>query len=173
MILTKKECDEIISWSEEFNIMNVRECSDVCSPNGLHKSKLDYEIAEVKRTPQTQWIFDKISHYLSLEYPNNKVSEREYFYLHKFEEGHKFTKHIDKDRQNDWVLVVGGILNDDFEGGRLLTYNPNGELATKMGELYTMDACILHEVTEITKGVRHSFVFFIEHKDLGLKKDVI
>lgn len=173
MILTREECNEIVSWGEMFNIMNVRECSDVCHPKGLYKSKLDYEIAEVKRNETTQWIFDKISDYLKEQYPNNKVSEREYFYLHKFEEGHKFTKHIDKDRQNDWVLVVGGILNKDFEGGRLLTYNPNGELATKMGELYTMDASTLHEVTEVTSGVRHSFVFFIEHKDLRLNKNIL
>lgn len=172
MILSKKECDEIISFGKEFEMTSVLVSSDA-HPSGLKKTKLEYDIAYVKRTENTQWVFDKISEYLSPIYPTNKVSEREYFYLHKFEKGNRFTKHIDKHRQNDWVLVVGGILNDDFEGGRLLTYNPDGELATKMGEIYTMDASVLHEVTEITKGVRHSFVFFIEQKDLGLEKVII
>jgi hypothetical protein len=172
MILTKKECEDIISFGKDFEMTSVLVSPDA-HPSGLKKNKLEYDIAYINRTEQTQWVFDRISEYLSSEYPMNKIAEREYFYLHKFEEGNRFTKHIDKHRQNDWVLVVGGILNDNFEGGRLLTYNPNGELATKMGELYTMDASILHEVTEITKGVRHSFVFFIEHKDLGLKKVII
>jgi hypothetical protein len=172
MILSKEECDKIISLSNDFEMSSVLVNPDI-HPAGLTKSKLDYDIAYVNRTETTQWIFDKISKYLKEKYPNNEVSKRESFSIHKFEEGHKFTKHIDKDRQNDWVLVVGGILNEDFEGGRLLTYNPDGELATKMGELYTMDASILHEVTEVTKGTRHSFVFFIEHKDLGLNKEVI
>lgn len=173
MIFTEKECNEIISWGPEFDIMNVRNCYDVCEPKGLYKSRLDYEIAEVKRTDKTQWVFDKISEYLKPQYPNNKVNKRKYFYLNKFGHGQRFTKHIDKDRYNEWVLVVGATLNDGFEGGKLLAYNPDKEFATKRGELYTMDASILHEVTEITKGVRYSFVFFIEHKDLGLTKQII
>lgn len=176
MILTKKECNEIISWSSDFKMTSVL-VSPAAAPAGLKKSKLDYGISKIDRNEKTQWMFDKISEYLKDEYPNNKLKEREYFYLHKFEEGHYFHKHIDRDRQNDWALVVGGILNEDFEGGRLLTYdvdgNLNGELATKMGEIYTMEVSVLHEVTTITKGVRHSFVFFVEHKDLNVKKLVI
>lgn len=172
MILSKKECDEIISFGKEFEMTSVLVSPDA-HPSGLKKTKLEYDIAYIKRTQDTQWVFDRISKYLSTTYPTNKVSEREYFYLHKFEKGNRFTKHIDKHRQNDWVLVVGGILNDEFEGGRLLTYNPDGELATQIGEIYTMDASVLHEVTEITNGVRHSFVFFIEQKDLGLEKVII
>jgi predicted 2-oxoglutarate/Fe(II)-dependent dioxygenase YbiX len=66
-------------------------------------------------------------------------------------------------------LIVGAKLNNDFEGGKLLTYNPDGELATESGVLYKMDSEVLHEVTEITKGTRYSFVYFINYKDLGVE----
>lgn len=172
MTFTKKECDEIISWQYKFPMTSVL-VSPAAHPAGLKKSKLEYGISQVDRVPETQWAFDKISEYLRPEYPNNNVNERGFFYLHKFEEGHYFSKHIDRDRQNDWALVVGGILNDDFEGGKLITYNPDGELATRMGEVYKMDVNILHEVTQITKGIRYSFVFFVEHQYLGVDKAII
>jgi predicted 2-oxoglutarate/Fe(II)-dependent dioxygenase YbiX len=168
MILSKDQCTEIISWLEKFNAMNVRECSDVCHPAGLYKSRLDYNIAEVKRTEETQWIFDIIGNFLFDQYPSNTVNKGEFFYVHEFFTGGKFSKHIDKDRDQNWSVIVGAILNSDFEGGKLLTYNPDGELATNPGELYKMDSKHLHEVTEVTKGTRYSFVYFIDNKYLGL-----
>jgi hypothetical protein len=169
MELTNKQCNEIISWIDYFGKANVRDCSDVCSPAGLHKSRLDYNITEAKREPKTQWFFDLMSNFVDKEYPNNKIKEGKFFYIHEFFEGAKFTAHVDKDRQNDWALIVGGILNDNFDGGRLITYNPNGELAKNKGELYKMKSDILHEVTMVTSGTRYSFVYFITYKELGIK----
>jgi hypothetical protein len=167
MKLTNEQCDEVISWISYFGKSNVRYCPDVCSPAGLHKSRLDYNICEVKREESTQWFFDLISDFLKDEYPNNKIKEGNYFYAHEFFTGGKFTKHVDRERQNDWALIIGAKLNDDFEGGELITYNPDGELATEKGLLYKMDSEVLHEVTEITKGTRYSFVYFITYKELG------
>ena len=173
MVLTNMQCNEIISWINLFGKSNVRYCPDVCSPVGLHKSRLDYNITEVRRVETTQWFFDLVSEFLSTEYPNNKIKNGNFFYAHEFFTGGKFTKHVDKDRQNDWSLIVGATLNSDYEGGKLLTYNPKGELATTPGELYKMDSSILHEVTEITKGTRYSFVYFITYSELGLSHTII
>lgn len=173
MILNKKQCEEIISWLRKYNAMNVRECSDVCHPAGLYKSKLDYNIAEVKREKETQWFFDLISNFLLKDYPNNRVYEGEFFYVHEFFTGAKFSKHVDRDRQQDWAIIVGAKLNDDFKGGKLLTYNPDGELAQNVGELYVMDSKVLHEVTEVTSGTRFSFVYFIPFDQLGLPKSIL
>lgn len=169
MKLTTEQCNEIISWISVFGKSNVRNCPDVCSPAGLHKSRLDYNITEVKRVESTQWFFDLISEFLSHEYPNNKIKEGRFFYAHEFFTGAKFTKHVDKDRQHDWKVIVGAKLNDDFRGGELLTYNPDGEIATEAGLLYRMDSEVLHEVTEVTEGTRYSFVYFISHQDLGIE----
>ena len=130
---------------------------------------MDYNICEVRRNETTQWFFDLISEFLKEDYPNNKLKEGEYFYAHEFFTGGKFTKHVDKERQQDWAIVVGAILNDDFEGGRLITYNPDGEPATEKGFIYKIDSEILHEVTEVTKGTRYSFVYFITYKELGIE----
>jgi hypothetical protein len=173
MKLTDVQCKEIISWIDYFGKQNVRNCSDICSPAGLHKSRLDYNITEVNREDKTQWFFDLISNFISKKYPDNKIEEGRFFYVHEFYQGARFTAHIDKDRQNDWRLIVGAILNKDFEGGNLITYNPNGELATEMGELYKMNSDILHEVTEITKGTRYSFVYFITHNELGIEANLL
>jgi hypothetical protein len=84
MKLTTDQCNEIISWTDKFGKSNVRYCPDVCSPAGLHKSRLDYNITEVKRVESTQWFFDIISDFISEEYPNNKVKEGDFFYAHEF-----------------------------------------------------------------------------------------
>ena len=173
MVLNQEQCKEIISWLKTYNAMNVRECSDVCHPAGLYKSKLDYNIAEVKRSKNTQWFFNFISEFLKSEYPNNSISHGDFFYVHEFFTGGKFAKHVDRDRDNDWALVIGAKLNDNFTGGKLLTYNPDGELAKNTGELYVMDSKTLHEVTEVISGTRFSFVYFIPYNLLGLTKSIL
>ena len=70
-------------------------------------------------------------------------------------------------------MVVGATLNNEYEGGRLLTYSPDSELATRKGELYNMNSSVLHEVTEITKGTRYSFVKFVEDSELNNSKKVL
>lgn len=171
--LTDNQCAEIISWHKHYYMGNVRECSDICSPAGLHKSRLNYNIAEITNDNNSAWLFKLISNSLKEEFPNNRVENKPFFYLHKFDKGDKFTRHVDRDRQNDWIKIVGGILNSGFEGGKLLTYNPDGELATKAGELYSMDASTPHEVTEVLHGSRFSFVFFLTAEELGISKSIL
>jgi len=173
MTLTDKQCKEIISWHDYYNKMNVLECPDVCPPPGLYKSRLNYNISEVQRDSRTQWFFDLVHDYLKGDYPNNSVNKGKFFYAHEFFTGAKFTKHRDKDRNDEWAEIVGASLNTGFEGGKLLTYSPDGELASNKGELYRMGSKTLHEVTEVTSGTRYSFVYFISSQELGLTKPVI
>lgn len=173
MIFSKKQIDTIISWRHDFDMMNVRNCDDVCHPQGLHESRLNYDIAQVNRTENTQWFFDFIKNYLEDLYPGNSVDKGEFFYLHKWSKGDKFTKHIDKRRDQSWALVVGASLNTDYEGGKLIAYNPQEELATKVGELYVMDTNRLHEVTEVTSGLRYSFVYFVPIQLLNKQESLL
>lgn len=172
-VLTDLICKEVISWHEHYNMMNVRACPDVCEPQGLHKNRLDYNIAQIFRDKRTQWFFDLLKDFLLTDYPDNRVNEGEFFYLHRWDEGNKFEKHIDKRREDSWHLVVGASLNDDYEGGKLLCYNPDIEIASTKGELYKMGAEVLHEVTEITSGTRYSFVYFIKQPLLYPKKQLL
>ena len=161
MILTPKQVNEIIDWRLEFDMRNVLDCPLTVGKKGIYQNKLKYDIALVERRSDTQWFFDLIQEYIKDDYPDNRASEGECFYLHKWGVGDKFTKHVDKQRNDSWGLVVGASLNSDYEGGNLIAYNPNEELATNVGELYTMSIKRLHEVTEVTSGLRYSFVYFI------------
>lgn len=173
MKLDVDQCNTVISWHEIYNMMNVRNCPDVCDPQGLHSSILDYSIAEVPRDSTTQWFFDLIHLGLFSSYPNNSVNKGEFFYLHKWEKGNRFKKHIDKRRNKNWKLVCGATLNSGYEGGKLLAYSPDQEYGTEPGDIYIMEAERLHEVTEIISGTRFSFVYFLSADILGQSKTII
>lgn len=169
MKLTLTECKKIISY-HSYNQVNIH---DYAYKEGIHKKRIDYNVAVVPRDKTTQWFFNKIHKRLLPTYPNSKVNEMDIFYNFEYYPGMKFTKHIDKRRDCSWHVVVGGILNEEFEGGKLLLYNPDSEEATKAGDIYIMPAEQEHEVTEVLSGVRYSFVFFISKEWLGIPKTIL
>lgn len=173
MILSSVQCSEIISWREIYGSANVRYSPATGSSQGLHKSKLDYNITEVPRDKNTQWFFNFIHSFLLKDFPHNKLNKGAFFYLHEFFTGGKFTKHRDKDRNRDWKVIVGATLNSDYTGGELITFHPDMILAKNIGELYIMNSETIHEVTEVTEGTRFSFVYFISNDELGLSKSNI
>lgn len=168
-ILTKEERDKVISY-HSYDKINIHQYEH---RQGIHRDRIDYNISIVPRDEKTQWFFNKIHNFLLPMYPKSKVNEMDIFYNFEYHKGMKFTRHIDKRRDCSWHLVVGGTLNSNFKGGRLLTYNPDLELASSPGELYHMPAEQEHEVTEITEGVRYSFVFFISKYWLGIPKTIL
>jgi hypothetical protein len=69
--------------------------------------------------------------------------------------------HVDaKDSRNGycWILAFG-----DFEGGNLLWSQLNLQFRMGKGALIAFRSFdIMHSVTEVTKGIRNSLVFFID-----------
>lgn len=84
--------------------------------------------------------------------------------MNKYGVGTKMRKHYDhihsvfKDRKGIPVLSIVGLLNDNFEGGKFMCRDV--DLNLKQGDIVIMPSVFLfpHEVTEITKGTRYSFV---------------
>lgn len=84
--------------------------------------------------------------------------------LNKYEVGTKMRKHYDhihscfQDRKGIPVLSFVGVFNDDYEGGKFLVRDK--EYVLKTGDILIMPSVFLypHEVTEVTKGTRYSFV---------------
>jgi hypothetical protein len=178
MILTKEQCQVLIDLHDhpKHGSKHISEFTieDNFDPRGIKKSKIDYDMSLVYRDEETQWFFDLISDYLTeAGYPNNIVKQTLYFNNFAYDPGMKFVRHVDKHRMSEWEMIIGAVLNDDYEGGRVLYYNPDFEVATKPGEIYLTDARGEHEVTEITKGRRYSFVFFLEKRELGIPKELI
>jgi hypothetical protein len=82
--------------------------------------------------------------------------------LNKYSTGTKMLTHVDLIRRNkeDGVPVLSfiGVLNDDYDGGKFLMNKEVLEL--KQGDVLIFPSTFLyeHEVTEVTKGTRHSVV---------------
>ena len=59
------------------------------------------------------------------------------------------------------ILSIIGMLNNDYEGGKLIFYDKEYKL--KKGEIIVFPSNFLypHKVTKITKGERYSFVVWV------------
>ena len=57
------------------------------------------------------------------------------------------------------ILSVVGVLNDDYEGGKLIMFEDK-KIDTKKGDLLIFPSNFLypHEITPVTKGVRYSYI---------------
>ena len=69
---------------------------------------------------------------------------------------------FDGERKGIPVLSIIGILNDDFEGGKLIMFEDR-QIDTKKGDLLIFPSNFLypHEITPVTKGVRYSYVSWV------------
>ena len=83
-------------------------------------------------------------------YPTGTMMRKHYDHIHSIFEG-----------ENKGVPIVSivGVLNDDYEGGDFV-FNGNHEVKLKIGDILIFPSNFLyaHEVKEITKGTRYSYV---------------
>ena len=83
-------------------------------------------------------------------YPTGTMMRKHYDHIHSIFEG-----------ENKGVPIVSivGVLNGDYEGGNFV-FNNNYEVKLKTGDLLIFPSNFLyaHEVKEITKGTRYSYV---------------
>ena len=84
--------------------------------------------------------------------------------FNRYEVGTVMRKHFDHihsifDGQLKGIPILSfvGVLNDDYEGGDL---ERDVEFPLKQGDIIIMPSCFMfpHEISEITKGTRYSFV---------------
>ena len=85
--------------------------------------------------------------------------------FNKYEKGTIMRKHYDHihsifdgNRKGIPVLSMLGVLNEDYEGGKFLIRDK--EFKLKQGDMILFPSCFMfpHEVTEVTKGERYSFI---------------
>ena len=83
-------------------------------------------------------------------YPTGTMMRKHYDHIHSIFEG-----------ENKGVPIVSivGVLNDDYEGGDFV-FNGNHKVKLKIGDILIFPSNFLyaHEVKEITKGTRYSYV---------------
>jgi predicted 2-oxoglutarate/Fe(II)-dependent dioxygenase YbiX len=84
-------------------------------------------------------------------------------HIHNYVKGEKFSKHADTTYPTQ-IYNIGVCLNDDYEAGEFVLYNPYLVLPKKQGEIYTFESTRYHEVKEILNGERWSIICFL-HKE--------
>ena len=167
---SKEECDYIINLSNSLDKINPFGKSDRVSKNKTFKVK--YDVWPINRNEKTQWIFDKIQMYF-INKTNIKIKkELDKIYIHKYIEGQQFGKHADTYYKTQ-IHNVGVCLNDDYDGGEFVLYNPEEPLPKDAGTIYTFPSQRMHEVKEILKGERWSMIGFLHTDNLDFSKKSI
>lgn len=85
------------------------------------------------------------------------------FDRHRDDGIHKFSE--------DFMFNINVILNNDYEGGDFFLNDiPH---VRPMGEIYHYKSNEYHGVTEITKGVRYSALFYVRYRDIKKESNSI
>ena len=168
ILFTKEECDIIINLSKELEQLD---------PFGKHEYsnndkifKVNYDVWVIDRNEKTQWIFNKIHMYFTNETNLKIKKELDKIYIHKYTKGQKFEKHADTYYKTQ-IHNVGVCLDNDYDGGEFVLYNPKEQLPKEPGTIYTFPSARFHEVKEILKGERWSIIGFLHIENIEFESN--
>ena len=167
---TKEECNYIINLSKELEKINPYGKSDHASKNATFK--VNYDVWVINRNDKTQWIFNKIQTYFENQTNLKIKKELDRIFIHKYIKGQQFGKHADTYYKTQ-IHNVGVCLNDDYDGGEFVLYNPELILPKKQGSIYTFLSARMHEVKEILNGERWSIIGFLHIENIEINKTLI
>ena len=160
---TQLECEKIINFS---NVLTKTERDE--SPR-----LISYDFYSIGYSSDTKWIFDRFNNYFTEETGIDVLEPLDTIHLFDYSVGDKFTRHRDVYYENQ-TYNIGACLNDDYEGGEFVLYQPKHTVLSKnIGEIYTFDHTYEHEVMEVTKGHRWSLIGFYFYKHLDLKRPLL
>jgi hypothetical protein len=160
---TKEECTQIISLS-----------------NTLPKNRRDesprpisYDFYSIGFNSETDWIFKRMDEYLSSIIEVDVIKNLDAIHLFNYSKGDRFVRHRDIYYENQ-IYNVGVCLNDDYQGGDFILYEPEYKVLPKqIGEIYTFKHSYEHEVLEVVEGNRWSLIGFYFYDNLNLKKPLL
>jgi predicted 2-oxoglutarate/Fe(II)-dependent dioxygenase YbiX len=157
VLFTKEECESIITYNNS-NITN------------WERSDRKYDSQPINYSNETSWLFNKLRLFFETESGIQIKLIKDKIHFHKFIKGDWFGKH--NDARNRRLYAVGVLLNDNFNGGDFLLYNPlERKLNKKIGNTYLFDVRIEHEITPITNGERYSLLWFLESEHIKINID--
>jgi hypothetical protein len=148
ILFSEGECKSIVSFKNT-NVTNWKIKDRKYNSQSIHYSN------------ETRWLFDKLKLFFENETDNQIQIIKNQLHFHKFVKGDWFGKH--NDIRENRLYAVGVLLNDNFEGGDFLFYNPTGQRLNKIiGNAYIFDVRIEHEITPILEGERYSLLWFLQ-----------
>lgn len=188
VIFTKDECDTIINYKDKYHSFLVtpewsvlKDTRTVYHEVQIEKSWVKkYNVWDVPINEETFWFYDRIYSWF-INVSGVKIDKEIYFKtegaahkLHEYQVGDKFDLHIDRNEDNlDRIWNLGIQLNSGYVGGDYVCYNQNNEeihISKKIGNVVAYTSDTLHEIKEITDGVRYSMVIKLHSWEL-IKKD--
>ncbi|MBM4210527.1 MAG: hypothetical protein FJ187_08255 [Gammaproteobacteria bacterium] len=156
-LFSKEECDLIISLEKT-------------DKKDWHFYDRKYESLAIIKTDTTEWIFNKLKNFFEDETGIKIISDKNLIHFHTFTKDDKFELH--DDIRDDRVYSVGVCLNNDFDGGEFIVYNPlKINLNKEIGNTYIFDVRIKHQVRKVKEGVRYSLLWFLQKKHLKFKTE--
>ena len=160
---SKEECQDIINLSLTLERVERDE----------YPRAISYDFYSIGNNDSTRWIFDRLDSYFEEETGIKVVKQLDAVHLFDYSEGDKFMKHKDI-YYKDQIHNIGVCLNDDYEGGEFVVYNPEKHiLPIEAGRIYTFRHNYEHEILEIKKGHRWSLIGFYFYEHLDLKKPAL
>lgn len=147
----------------------------------INRNFRNCKLKTVLLNKNTNWIYEKIIDQINfINYKNYnmviKFIEALNFLEYSFDENKNdsgfYKRHVDDDglysdhnysmiRKLSFVIQLSSP--EDYDGGKLILYNNSEEHESPndIGTLITFPSSIMHEVTPVTRGIRHSLVGWI------------
>lgn len=186
VIFTNEECDTIINYKNKYHTFLVTPEWSVLKDTRTvyHKSEKNwikkYNVWDIPINEETFWFYDRIYSWF-IDVSGVKIDKDIYFNsegaahkLHEYQVGDKFDLHIDRNEENlDRIWNLGIQLNSDYVGGDYICYSRNNEsinISKKNGNVVAYTSDTLHEIKEITNGVRYSMVIKLHSWELTEKR---
>ena len=150
--------DELNSPSgnnEPENIKPNHFSDEVAEINNFIIQKLHSIILEYIQSLKFNWFrgWEEYSSLKFIRYYPDQIMKKHCDHIHDLFDGQK--KGIP-------ILSIIGILNDDYEGGKLIMFEDK-KIDTKKGDLLIFPSNFLypHQISPVTKGVRYSYVSWV------------
>lgn len=155
LIFTKEECNSIISYNSK-DITNWK----------MEDRK--YDSQPINYSLETNWLFEKFKNFFEKETGLTVSKLKETIHFHKFIKGDWFGRHNDVRERR--LYAVGLLLNDEFDGGDFILYNPDELILNKIvGNTYIFDVRISHEIRPILNGERYSLLWFLNDEHIKIE----
>lgn len=194
IIFTKEECDKIINYKNKYDSFLVTPKSSLLKNsrtvyhkendfNGIDKEIgvswiKKYNVWDIRIDKDTKWFYDKIYTWF-ISVSGVKIDKNAYLdspnaahKLHEYVVGDKFDLHMDKsDDTSDRIWNLGIQLNSEYDGGNYICYDEGTPIliSKETGNVVAYNSDTLHEITEITNGIRYSLVIKIHSWELVMK----
>jgi hypothetical protein len=195
VIFTKEECDIIINYKKKYQSFLVTPTWSLLKNtrtvyhkendfNGVNYEKgkdweKKYNVWDVPLDDETKWFYYKIYNWF-VDVSGVLIDKDIYFNetgsahkLHEYTVGDKFDLHIDKNENNlDRIWNLGIQLNSEYDGGDYICYDELNNplyISKEVGNVVAYTSDVLHEIKEITQGVRYSLVIKLHSWELARK----